>query len=335
MKTALKVLLGVVLLFVLASGGVYGWASMKSRTLLSRTIPSHTSDFPIPFPLAEGEVEAPHAPRAASGDGDAEVMEEELAAIALERAVERGRHLVEARCACTDCHGPDFGGGVMVDDPMIGRLLGPNITSGEGGRTAGYGPADWDRIVRHGLKPDGTPAAMPSQDFARMSDQELSDIVAYIRTLPPVDATVEPPSLGPLGKVLVATGKIPLSADLLTDHQRPHAAVPPSAGPTLEFGEHLAGVCVGCHGADFAGGPVPGGDPSWPAAANVTPHEDALGAWTYDQFASAMRTGKRPDGTELRLPMSMVTPYAQRMEEVELQALWMYLQSVPARATEG
>ena len=41
-----------------------------------------------------------------------------------------------------------------------------------------YEPADWDRIVRHGLLSDGRPAAMPSEDFQMMSDQELSDIIA-------------------------------------------------------------------------------------------------------------------------------------------------------------
>jgi hypothetical protein len=85
----------------------------------------------------------------------------------------------------------------MIDDPMIGRLLGPNITGGEGGRTADFGPADWDRIVRHGIQPDGHPAFMPSEDFRSMSDQELSDIIAYVRSRPTVDATVPPPAPGP------------------------------------------------------------------------------------------------------------------------------------------
>ena len=39
--------------------------------------------------------------------------------------------------------------------------------------------------------------------------------------------------------------------------------------------------------------------------------------------------GKRPDGTALRVPMSEVVPYAAKMSDVEVEALWMYLQSLP------
>jgi mono/diheme cytochrome c family protein len=245
--------------------------------------------------------------------------------------MERGRHLLGSRYACLECHGANLGGGVMVDDPMIGTLLGPNITAGRGSRTLNYTAADWDRAVRHGVKSDGTPAAMPAEEFQRMSDQELSDIVAYIRSLPPVDTTVPTPSLGPLGTVLVALGELPLAADVIADHHGAHADVPPEATVSVEFGQHLAATCAGCHRGNFTGGPVPGGDPSWPPAANLTPHSDGLAGWTYDQFASTLRAGTRPDGTALREPMTLVMPFAQRMRDVELQAIWLYLQSLPPK----
>jgi len=250
----------------------------------------------------------------------------------LGRALERGQHLVESRYACMECHGQDFGGGVMVDDAMLGRILGPNITTGAGGRTAAYTPADWDRIVRHGVRPDGRPAAMPSEDFRRMSDQELSDVVAYIRSKPPVDQTVPPVELGPLGTVLVATGKLALSADLIGDHAARHESVPPLAVASVEFGRHLAGACMGCHKEDLTGGPVAGGDPSWPPAADLTP-AGPLGGWSYEQFVAVMREARRPDGTILRSPMDGVTSYTSRMSGTELEALWAYLQSLPPSAS--
>ena len=89
---------------------------------------------------------------------------------------------------------------------------------------------------------------------------------------------------------------------------------------------------MGCHRDDLGGGPIVGGDPSWPPAANLTPGPDGLGEWTFTQFAGVMRQGKRPDGTALRPPMVEVVPYAQRMTQTELQALWSYLRSVPAVA---
>jgi mono/diheme cytochrome c family protein len=289
---------------ILAGLALYGWAHYAARRKLSRTYAAHTVSFSIPFPSRPARTEA----------------------------LERGRHLVESRYGCSECHGSNFGGGVMVDDPAIGRILGPNLTTGKGSVTAGYTAADWDRIVRHGLKRGGTPALMPSQDFRQMSDQELSDIIVFIRSRPPVDRDVPPPKLGPVGKVLIASGKLPLSADLVGSHDKPHAVTPPEAGLTLDFGRHVAATCTGCHRDDLGGGPIVGGDPNWPPAANLTPGPEGLGEWTFAQFAQAMREGKRPDGTALRPPMTNVTAYARRMTQTELQALWSYLRSLPAVA---
>jgi mono/diheme cytochrome c family protein len=160
-----------------------------------------------------------------------------------------------------------------------------------------------------------------------MSDQELSDIISYIRTLPPVNHTVPAPTLGPLGKFLVATGKLPLSASGLPGTVQ-HLVTPPDAA-SAEFGRHLAAVCAGCHGPDFSGGPITGGDPGWPPARNLTPDATGLKGWTYDQFVAALAESRRPDGTSLRAPMTLMAPYGRSMTEVERHALWSFLQSLP------
>lgn len=282
---------------------------------------------PAAEPAAEGEAaQAPDAPVAPPAPPPVDPLEGvDLDAIASERAAARGKHLVEARYACIECHGANFGGGVMVDDPAIGRLLGPNLTTGKGGVVEGYTPADWDRIVRHGVRKNGHPGAMPSEDFQKMSDRELSDIIAYIRTQPAVDNEVPPVTLGPLGTLLIAFGKLPLSVDIIHDHQSAHRKHPPATAPTEEFGAHLANICTGCHRADFTGGPVVQGPPDWPPARNLTPHEQGLKGWTYDDFVAALREGRRPDGTGIRDPMIRFLPYAQRMTDVELRALWAYI----------
>jgi mono/diheme cytochrome c family protein len=285
--------------------------------VLAQTFETHRVSFPIPFPLTEEEIATLNVP------------EGEREKVALERALARGKHLVESRYVCIECHGKNFGGGTMIDAFPIGTLLGPNITTGAGSRTLDYGPADWDRIVRHGVKPDGTPAVMPSEDFQAMSDQELSDIVVYVRSFPAVANTVPPPALGPLGKFLVATGQLPISAAVIGTHDVAHRDVPPPAVASVEFGQHVAGVCLGCHRPDLSGGPIPGGDPAWVPARNLTPHPQALGPWTQADFVRAMREGRRPDGTALLDPMSLVIPYTARMTDVELEALWMFLRSVP------
>lgn len=317
MKTFLKILSAVVIVLVVVVVGAYVWASMASSRTLSRVIASHTVDFPIPFPIDADD------PDAATLD---EAAREQLA---LARARERGRHLVESRYVCIECHGENFGGGVMVDAFPLGRLLGPNLTAGRGSRIIGYTPADWDRIVRHGIRRDGKPAVMPSDDFMLMSDQELSDVVAYVLSAPPVDNEVPEPSFGPLGKFLIATGELHLSADRIASHDESHREFPPPTEASVEFGRHIAGVCTGCHRPDLTGGPIVGGDPSWPPARSLTPHAAALGPWTYEQFVRAMREGVRPDGTALQAPMTLIAPYAQRMTDVEMEALWLYLRSLP------
>ncbi len=313
-KLAGIVLGALVIVLVVA----YAWAGAAARRKLARHIPTHTVKFAIPFPLPDSEA--------------AGLASDSAARLAVAEALDRGRHLVQSRYVCSGCHGQDFGGGVMIDNAAIGRILAPNLTSGSEGVTAGFTATDWDRIVRHGVKPDGTPALMPSEDFRQMSDRELSDIIAFIRSLPPVDRRMPAPSLGPVGKLLLATGKLTLSADLIARQPVTHPVAPPATAPTVEFGRHLGATCTGCHGDHLAGGPIAGGDPSWPPAANLTPAAAGLGGWTNAQFVSTMRGGKRPDGTALRAPMSDVIPFTRNMTDTELQALWKYLRSVPAVA---
>lgn len=343
---------GVVGVVVVVAGGGFAWGTSATKATLAVVHETHRVDLPMPWPLSDEEVATLRAERAAaSAPADsvlaavsgvsadaAEPVADPLAgvdldAIARERGVARGKHLIEARFACVECHGQNLAGGTMIDDPAIGRLLGPNLTTGEGSRTAAYTMADWDRTVRHGVKPDGTAAVMPAEDFVSMSDQELVDVVTYIRAQPAVDATVPAPTFGPVGTMLVATGKMVLAADRLKDHQRAHAALPPATEANVEFGSHMAQICTGCHRTDLSGGPITAGDPAWPPARNLTPHEQGLKGWTYEQFLAALREGKRPDGTLLKAPMSLMAPYAKNMTDTELQALWAYLQSLPGKST--
>src|SRR2546430_5438971 len=69
--------------------------------------------------------------------------------------IRRGRHLALAVAGCVDCHGYDFGGAVLGDTPLLGRLVADNITSGRGGVVAGYTDADWVRTITHGGWPRG------------------------------------------------------------------------------------------------------------------------------------------------------------------------------------
>jgi cytochrome c5 len=318
LKKVLKVIVALVGVLLIAALGGFGWASLKASSRLSQKFESHRVEIPLPYPLDEKDGEA--------NGGD-------VAAVAMERAVARGKHLVEARYGCNVCHGANFAGGVMIEDAAIGSLRGPNITSGKGSRAAGYTMADWDRIVRHGIKPDGSPAVMPSEDFFKMTDHELSDVVAFVKSHPPVDVEVPRPTFGPVGKFLLALGRFPVSAESHPNHMASHVERPPEATETAQFGEHIAAICTGCHRPNLAGGPMLFGPPDWPPAANLTPHETGLKSWTFPDFEKVLTTGTKRDGTKVRDPMILIVPAGQKMTPTERKALWAYLTSLRALET--
>lgn len=336
---------GGAVLVAAAAGGAWAWVEWVTGGVLTAPHVVHAGEFPIPFPLSESELSALRAEKLAAlasaepvGEAEGAVSEPpadplagvDLDALARERAAARGKHLVESRYACIVCHGVDFGGGEMINDSMIGTIMGPNLTLGEGSVTKDYAAKDWDRKVRHGVDPDGMAGFMPSEDYQLMSDRELSDIVTYIRSSPPVDRAMPPVRYGPLGKVLLATGQITLAADRVAQKDT-HSLEPPPEGATVEFGLHLSGICTGCHRPGLEGGAIPGGAPDWIPAANITPHEQGLKDWTFEDFSKVMRSGITKSGATVRMPMSMIVPYTARMNETELRALWVYLQSVPPR----
>lgn len=243
--------------------------------------------------------------------------------------IERGRHVVATR-ACADCHGQDFGGAKVIDDPAAGLLWGANITRGQGGLPADYSDLDYVRAIRHGIARDGRPLMlMPSAEYTHLSDEDLGAVIAYLKTLPAVDRPRGPVKPGPVIRALMALGKIKLSAEEI-DHQATHlASISPSITPT--YGKYLASSCTGCHGGNMSGGKIAGAPPDWPAAANLTPDPSGrVGQWTEEQFINVLRTKQRPDGSTL----SPVMPAAfAQMSDLEIKALWSYLKTLTPAPT--
>lgn len=240
-------------------------------------------------------------------------------------ALARGRYLYESR-GCVDCHGANGGGRTFINDGGL-HVAGPNITAG--GVTAAYRPEDWVRIIRHGIKPDGRPALiMPSEDYNRFTDADLAALVAHVRALPRQANGAAIIELPVPVRVLYGFGAIQDAAAKI-DHSLP-VAQPVPEGVTVEHGKYVANMCIGCHGATLAGGKIPGGPPDWPAAANLTPGEGTSMTRYSDAaaFAAMLRSGKRPDGTPIG-----VMPFESlaKISDVDAQALYAYLKTVPAR----
>jgi mono/diheme cytochrome c family protein len=288
------VLAGLVLVLVLAVGAVYAISESK----LTRSIAVPTETVAVPTDIA---------------------------------SVQRGQHLAAAVATCIDCHGPTLGGTVFVDDPALGRVVAPNLTRGRGGVGTTLSDADFVRALRHGVDPSGRPLLiMPSDDYAHFSDSDLGAIIAYVRSLPPVDNVLPGSELRALGRVLFAAGQLPLQAADNIDHLAPRPPAPQLA-VTPEYGQYLASNagCPSCHGPGLSGGKIPQAPPDALPAANITPA--GIGNWTEAEFIKALRTGMRPDGRVLSTFMPW--PFYAQMTDDELKAIWRFLQAVPPRAT--
>ncbi len=238
-----------------------------------------------------------------------------------------GKHLSQIR-GCTHCHGEDLSGGLFINAPLVMELYASNLTPGSGGVGARYTPADWERAIRHGIGLDGKPLLfMPSLEFFHLSDEDLAALIAYLRTLPPVNKTLPVSTVGPLGRFLYLMGKIPLIHAELVDHSAAHP-VAPSPAITVEYGRYLALGCMGCHGPRLTGGKIPGAPPEWPPAADLTPSGN-LKNWDENDFIEAIRTGIKPNGQKFLPQMPYQTLNA--MTDKELKAVWLFLQSLPSK----
>jgi mono/diheme cytochrome c family protein len=243
--------------------------------------------------------------------------------------VERGKHIFTAVSSCVVCHGTDGGGGPFINDPAMGVINAPNLTRGPGGVGVLYTDADYDRAIRRGIRPDGTRLLiMPSWDYYAMSDDDAASVIAYLRSLPPVDRATPRVKLGPVGRILVATHKLPFDATRIADEGPPPSPPPPMK--TVAYGQYLAriGGCMGCHGEHLSGGKLAGG-PNDPPASNITP--TGIGTWSDTQFMITLTKGVDPNHHQLNDFMPWRT--IRNMTDDELEAIYQYLKSVPARPT--
>ena len=231
--------------------------------------------------------------------------------------VARGERLVRGALRCTECHGKDLGGRIIVDTE-IGRVAAPNLTRGKGGLGATLTDSDWVRALRHGVGRDEKGLwMMPTRRFAHLQDQDIADVIGYVQTVSPVDRQSEVSHLGLLGRLVHALGKLEL-IDPQTEGK--HRAAGPAENE-VSMGGHIARLsgCDTCHGDDFRGG----GD-----GMGSDLIEGAFSAWTLDDFVKAMRQGIRPDSQAMS--DAMPWPEIGRLSDDELKHLFVYLRSLGA-----
>lgn len=239
-----------------------------------------------------------------------------------------GAHWAEMHCET--CHGADLGGGPFFDDPSLGYVDAPNLTAGRGGVGATNTDDDWVRAIRHGVRHDGRSVfIMPSNDFYYLSDADLAGIIAYVKSVPPVDRETRDPNFKPFAKLLYAVGAF---GDLLYAETIDHDVRPPAppVGVTTAYGDYLVNAhgCRSCHGAELTG--MQPAEPGAPFAPNLTPGGD-LADWTQADFFTTLRTGVTPTGHQLS--ESMPWQGLGKMTDDEMSAVWLCLESLPALPT--
>jgi mono/diheme cytochrome c family protein len=237
-------------------------------------------------------------------------------------ALARGKYLYDSR-GCMDCHARDGAGRTFIDDGAL-VVRGPNLTAGKAGIATGYSDLDWVRAIRHGVGPQGKPLLiMPSEDYARLSDEDLGALIAYIRSLPPVDGEPRELRLPLPVRFAYAVGIIKDASEKIDHSYRP---MPPKED-LIAQGAYVAAMCMGCHGEGFTGGKIPGGPPDWPAAANLTPVAGGAMLRYPDtaSFAAMLRSGKRPDGTAIAV---MPFESLSELNDDEVTAMYAYFRSL-------
>ena len=243
--------------------------------------------------------------------------------------LERGRHLTQAIAKCGDCHGENLGGTAFINSAAFARIPAPNITGGRGGAAAVYSDEELARVIRHGVKRDGRAALiMPSESFVHLTEADLGAIIAYLRTVPPVDSQWPAPRVGPIGRMMIVSGQ-PVMAASYIDHERRDVVPPAEPDTTVAYGRYLAvvGSCPVCHNQAMSGG-ASGGPPGSPIPANITP--TGIGNWTEADFLRLLREGKGIGGRDIDNEF-MPWQNMGRMTDAEIHALWLYLRSLPPK----
>src|SRR5690242_7285930 len=144
--------------------------------------------------------------------------------------VERGSYLVNGVLTCGNCHspkGPDgrdvmekvFSGGLSWDEPPF-KVTAPNITPDKETGIGRWTDAQIKTLMRTGIRPNDVHVAMimPTGFYHVMTDRDLDAVVAYLRTLKPVNNKVADPIYKmPQLEIVIPGGEKKFTEDMMSD----------------------------------------------------------------------------------------------------------------------
>ena len=230
--------------------------------------------------------------------------------------IARGEYLV--KIACVGCHSgtgdrefPLTGGYTFSEGSPTGDVVVANITPD--GVLAGRTDGELFRAIRYGYGKGQRAISMTYEPYRQLSDEDTIAIIAFLRSQEPVTTATNG---GDNPNILSA---IVYGADLLPPPETTEGIITtPPQGATADYGKYVAtfGACRQCHGPDMTGAEA---NIVFPAMPDPRPF---VGTLTLEQFVETMRTGQRPDGSEL---VDMPWQNAAAMSEDDLAALYAYL----------
>ncbi|WP_298881521.1 c-type cytochrome [uncultured Bradyrhizobium sp.] len=261
-------------------------------------------------------------------------------------AVERGRYLTNA-ADCGSCHtvpGSDrpFSGGRPIETPF-GVLVAPNITPDRETGIGAWTDEELEAALRKGVRRDGKwlYPAMPFPYFARMTQEDVKDIRAYLSTVEPVHNPVPVNQLPfPLNQRVAMTvwdrlyftpGEFMVQSDKSEQWNR---------GAYLVEGP---GHCGACHtpktflGGDKSDKRLQGYTLQGWVAPDITSGQGPLAEWSADDLAQYLKTGHNRFAAAAGLMGEVVELSTSKLSEDDVKAMAVYLknQSGPKPAADS
>ncbi len=247
---------------------------------------------------------------------------------------------------CASCHaatgasGEDrllLPGGLRLATPF-GDFVAPNISSHPQDGIGDWSLEDFANAVLRGVSPGGRHyfPAFPYGSYTRMTDADVADLYAFMRTLPPVEGEAPDHTVGFPFNI---TRGIGLWKRLYL-HDGPVVALA-DATEQVQRGQYLVealGHCGECHTPrDMLGGPD---ESRWLAGAaaaegegnvpNITPGEDGIGGWSEGDIVTLLETGFTPDYDSVGGSMAAVVRNMAELPDEDREAIGAYLKAIPA-----
>jgi mono/diheme cytochrome c family protein len=255
-------------------------------------------------------------------------------------SAQRGAYLVRAG-NCMACHtergGAPFAGGRAIDTPF-GTVVAGNLTPDPATGIGQWSVQDFRRALLHGRSRDGRLLypAFPYPNYTAVSVADADALFAYLQTLPPVTRANTPHALRwPYSTQAALAVWRALYFRPQAHQNAPGQAADWNRGAYLVRG---LGHCAACHaprnalGAsadmmDLSGGLIP--MQNWYAPSLASPSEAGVAGWKAEHVVQLLRTGVAP-GAVATGPMAEVVLHStQHLDDADLQAMAVYLQSLP------